>query len=146
MSSTPEVKSFNPENHPPLAPTYSQISIVPISTTTKLVSIAGQTGTSIADAHNVSFQDQVRRALANVDVCLAAAGASKSSIVSLRQYVVKMSTLRPEDAKARGSIISAWWKDTEGNRAPPPSTLIGVDSLVGKDITYEIECACVVSI
>ena len=141
-----EMQTFNPPNHPTLAPTYSHISIVPISPTAKLVSIAGQTGTTIADAPSTSFQDQVRNALANVDTCLAAAGASKKDITSVRQYVVKFLDLSPEDAKARGMTYIEWWKSTEGERPPPPSTLIGVDSLVGKGIGYEIEVQCVVGV
>lgn len=135
---------FNPENHPPLAPTYSHISVFQISDTAKLVSVAGQTGATIADASKYSFQQQMRNALANVDRCLAAAGAEKKDITAVRQYVVKLTELDTDDAKARPQIYSEWWKQTEKDRPFPPSTLIGVHSLVGKDLVYEIEVSAVV--
>ena len=137
--------NFSPDEAPPLSSTYSQISKVPISSNAWLVSIAGQTGARIDNGHEISFQEQVRNALANVDTCLKAAGASKKSIVSLRQYVVKLGERDPEDAKTRAGLITEWWKSTEGQNNPPPSTLIGVHSLVASGIEYEIEVTCVCS-
>lgn len=139
------MKVFSPENHPPLAPTFSQISIVPISPTANLISIAGQVGASLENASSTPFKDQVQNALAGVDTCLAAAGASKKNIILVRQYVVKLLSLPKEDIMARGQTYIKWWKDSEGDRPPPPSTLLGVDSLVAKDILYEIEVSAVVN-
>ncbi|KAI7371247.1 hypothetical protein KC354_g725 [Hortaea werneckii] len=93
MSSPPssQVHIFNPEGHPPQVPSYSHISSVPISSTHRLVSLAGQVGvppTTTASDHIPSFPDQVRAALANVDRCLAAAGITKRDIVSNRHAIV----------------------------------------------------------
>jgi hypothetical protein len=41
-------------------------------------------------------------------------------------------------------IMLNWWQETEAEKAPPPSTLIGVESLVTKETLYEIEVTCVV--
>lgn len=143
-SNTSEMQVFSPPNHPPIAPTFSQISIVPISPTANLVSIAGQVGATFENASTVPFRSQVENALANVDTCLAAAGAKKKDIILVRQYVVKLLSRDSEDVMARGQTYIKWWKDSEGDRPPPPSTLIGVDSLAGKDIDYEIEVSVVV--
>lgn len=80
------VHIFNPKDNPSLAATYSQISVVPISETKRLISFAGQTGTSHGKADNekLSFADQVRLALEKVDKNLAAVGASKKDIVMIR--------------------------------------------------------------
>ena len=145
MSSS-TVKIFNPDGYPPKAPSYSHISVIPISSTKKLVSFAGQTGevgrTSTSEKPP-SLREQVRSALANVDRCLAAAGVIKKDIVSNRQYVVKLTSLSEEDFQAREDVFLEWWRSTEGDRLPPPDTLIGVDSLAHKSILYECEVTCV---
>lgn len=142
------VHNFNPPNHPPLAPTYSHISTVPLSPTKNLISIAGQVGTtaSTTSTNAPSFRQQVQNALENVDKCLHAAKARKSNIISVRQYVVRLSQLSNDDKRERGLIFSTWWQETEAEKAPPPSTLIGVESLVTAEVLYEIEVACVVDV
>ena len=56
------------------------------------------------------------------------------------------SSLAEHDFHARESIFMEWWKETEGERLPPPDTLIGVDSLAAKEILYEIEITCIASL
>ncbi|KAI6825686.1 hypothetical protein KC332_g8165 [Hortaea werneckii] len=142
-----QVHIFNPEGHPPQVPSYSHISSVPISSTHRLVSLAGQVGvppTTTASDHIPSFPDQVRAALENVDRCLAAAGITKRDIVSNRQYVVKLQSRSSEDFEARERIFCHWWRSTEGEGTlPPPDTYIGVDSLANPFVLYEIEIQCV---
>jgi enamine deaminase RidA (YjgF/YER057c/UK114 family) len=86
MASNSPVHIYNPPSCPSLAPTYSQISVVPISSTKRLISFAGQTGTGQDTEANksMSFPEQVRRALEKLDKCLAAAGTSKKDIVMIR--------------------------------------------------------------
>ncbi|KAI7310319.1 hypothetical protein KC315_g12655 [Hortaea werneckii] len=148
--SSSQVHIFNPENHPPQVPSYSHISSVPISSTHRLVSLAGQVGvppTTTAKDPIPSFPDQVRAALANVDKCLAAAGVTKRDIVSNRQYVVKLQSRSPEDFEARERIFCQWWRSTEGEDSlPPPDTYIGVDSLANPFVLYEIEIQCVAAL
>ncbi|KXS99895.1 hypothetical protein AC578_4488 [Pseudocercospora eumusae] len=144
-SNNPKVQIFNPPNFPSLAPTYSHISIVPISDTKRLVSFAGQTGTGPNQAENqtLSFAEQNRRALARVDLLLEAAKCTKKDIVMIRPYVVKLTSLSAEDTRARNEIFLDWWRSTEGQDAlAPPDTLIGVDSLWSKEtlIEYEVQC------
>ncbi|KAK3710710.1 hypothetical protein LTR37_010129 [Vermiconidia calcicola] len=139
------VQIFNPEGYPSLALTYSHISIVPISDTKKLVSLAGQAGTdhNTSTTNPPSLGEQVRLALENVDKCLAAAGASKKDIVSARQYIVDYASLSGEDVEALFSTFLDWWKKTEGDRLCPPTTLIGLESLWSKETRYEIEVTAV---
>lgn len=142
------VKIFNPEGLPSSAPSYSHVSTIPISSTKKLVSFAGQTGTnpSTTPENAPSLREQVRIALANVDKCLAAVGATKKDIVSHRQYVVKLTSLSKEHFEAREQCFMEWWRSTEGDALPPPDTLIGVDSLWSRETLYEAEFMCVVDL
>ncbi|TKA80053.1 hypothetical protein B0A55_01759 [Friedmanniomyces simplex] len=147
MSATaPKVQIFNPEGHPSAVPSYSHISIVPLSETTKLVSFAGQTylpSPASSSSTPTPLREQVRLALGNVDKCMAAAGVGKNHIVSNRQYVVRMMDLSDEDFNAREDAFLEWWRATEGDGLPPPDSLIGVHSLARKDILYEVEITCV---
>ena len=135
-----EVSISNALDYPSLVPSYSHISIVPISATKRLVSFAGQTGTSTT---SMPLAEQVRAALANVDKCMASAGVTKEDIVSNRQSVAKLTSLSAADFKAREVGFLEWWWKTEGDRLPPPDTLIGVDSLASNEILYGIEITCV---
>ncbi|KAK0251173.1 hypothetical protein B0A54_04540 [Friedmanniomyces endolithicus] len=148
-ASTPKVHIFNPEGHPPAVPSYSHISIVQLSETTKLVSFAGQTylpSSASQSREPTPLAQQVRLALANVDTCMAAAGVTKKNIVSNRQYVVRMMELSEDDFNAREDVFREWWKSTEGDSLPPPDTLIGVHSLARKDISYEVEITCIAKV
>ncbi|KAK0946383.1 hypothetical protein LTR29_002145 [Friedmanniomyces endolithicus] len=145
-ATTPKVHIFNPEGHPSAVPSYSHISIVQLSDTTKLVSFAGQTylpSPASSSPEPTPLAQQVRLALANVDTCMAAAGVSKKNIVSNRQYVVRMMELSEDEFNAREDVFRAWWMSTEGESLPPPDTLIGVHSLARKDILYEVEITCI---
>ena len=129
-------ETFNPPNHPPFAPTYSHISRVPISDSATLISFAGQVGADSSTGDiPPTLGEQVKVALANVDTCLTAAGATKKDIVQVRQYVVN---LHPVDS-IRGKLYSEWMDGIK-----PPSTLVGVQSLASEKLLYEIEVVAVV--
>lgn len=142
-SNSPTVHKFNPQNHPVLPESYRHVSEVPISTTTKLVSFAGQVGMTDPNNPSPRLGDQVRIALENVDICLAAAGVTKSEIISVRQYLVKFTSMSEEDQKARTDTYGNWWRKTEGDNPPPPLTLIGVDCLYKDECLFEMEVTCV---
>ncbi|KAK4891033.1 hypothetical protein LTR27_010364 [Elasticomyces elasticus] len=146
-ATTPHVHIFNPEGHPSAVPSYSHVSVVQLSATSKLVSFAGQTyhpSEASASSDTTPLAEQVRLALANVDTCMAAAGCTKKDIVSNRQYVVRMMELSEQEFDDRENEFLKWWKSTEGDSLPPPDTLIGVHSLARKDILYECEITCIV--
>ncbi|KAM3414381.1 hypothetical protein BST61_g11022 [Cercospora zeina] len=136
----------NPPSNPSLAPTYSQVSTVPLSPTKRLISFAGQTGTGPDAAENakLSFAEQIERALEKVDKLLAATGAKKGDIVMVRPYVVKLTSRSVVEIQAKDEIYLRWWRSTEGDDAlPPPDSLLGVDSLWSKETLFEIEVQCV---
>lgn len=137
MSSTsPQVS--NPDDHAPFHPSYSHISTVTLHPTSKLISIAGQIGhDSTTKSTPASLAEQVELALANVQKCLDAAGAKKTDIVSVRQYVVNV--LEHDYAKR----VELYEKFMDGHK--PPSTLIGVQGLAKKEFLYEIEVTAVVT-
>ena len=113
------------------------ISTTSISPTSKLISIAGQVGHDPATKSTPSgLGPQIEVALSNLATCLRAAGATKTDIISVRQYVVDM---LPQDP-VRAKLYTEWM---EGHM--PPSTLIGVQSLATKELLYEIEVLVIVS-
>jgi enamine deaminase RidA (YjgF/YER057c/UK114 family) len=94
--------------------------------------VAGQYGSS-PDGGVASplFAEQVRRALANLGIALAAHDLAFADVVSLRTYVVAI------DFEKLGVFAEAM-KATWGEQ-PPPNTLVGVASLATPDIAFEVE-------
>jgi enamine deaminase RidA (YjgF/YER057c/UK114 family) len=138
---SPKPVNSNPPDFPPYAPTYSHISTVLLAGGSKLISFAGQIGHDpVSNQIPASFASQVSLALANLDICLKAASATKEDIVQVRQYVVGMSKFSKEEMKARADIYSKFMGDTR-----PPSTLVGVESLAAKEMLYEIEVIAIVN-
>ena len=125
---------FNPPGHVPFSPLYSHICAVPISSTSRLISFAGQIGRDGTTPNTLA--EQVKLALSNVDKCLEAAGAKKQDIISVRQYVVNLLPVDP----SRTKMYNEWMGDHK-----PPSTLIGVQSLAAPELLYEIEVMAIVS-
>jgi enamine deaminase RidA (YjgF/YER057c/UK114 family) len=133
----PSTQVFNPEGHASFHPSYSHVSTTTLHPTSKLISVAGQIGhDSATNTIPSSFLAQVELALANVQTCLTSAGAKKTDIVSVRQYVVNV--LEHDYAKR----VELYVKFMDGHK--PPSTLIGVQALATKDLLYEIEVTAVV--
>ena len=133
-------QNFNPPGHDPLAPTYSHISRVPISSTHTLVSLAGQIGLDSATNHLPStLGEQCKIALENVDKCLAAAGATKKDILQVRHYVVNLLRGGQGQDPERAKQYLEWIGDLR-----PPTSLLGLESLANEKILYEVEVVCVV--
>ena len=145
-SDSPKVDNFNPKDHPIHPGAYRHVSSVPISSTRKLVSFAGQVGMTDQSNPNPSLGDQVRIACRNVDICLESADLTKKGIISVRQDLVKFTSMSDEQQNARSEAYMQWWENTEGDRntaPPPPLTLIGVDSLYKETCLFEMEVQCV---
>lgn len=135
-------ETFNPSGHNPFSPTYSHISRIPISATHSLVSIAGQIGhDSATNTIPTTLGEQCTVAFANVDRCLAAAGAQKSDIIQVRQYVVGL-LQRGQGGKGQDPERTRRYLEWIGDLRPP-STLLGVESLANEQLIYEIEVICV---
>ncbi|KAJ9663827.1 hypothetical protein H2198_000587 [Neophaeococcomyces mojaviensis] len=135
------IQAINPPNHPPLAPTYSHLTIATTTPSSKLIHISGQIGVDPANpSATPDLASQVRLALSNLDRCLEAAGATKKDLVLTRQYMVKMGSLSPDDFRARADIYIEWL----GGIDPPAEVLVGVDSMAVKEMLFEVEAVVVV--
>jgi len=127
---------INPPSVAAPRPTYSHIQTTPISSTSTLVTIAGQIGLD-PDTKTVppTFSEQVQVALANLGKCLAAVGATPADIIKVTHFVVD---LDPKDT----SRAEAYVKFMGDHR--PPSTLLGVAALADSNLLYEVEAMAIV--
>lgn len=78
-------------------------------------------------------------AFTNADRCLEATGACKGDIVQVRQYVVNLLRHGQGQDPDRAELYVEWMGESK-----PPSTVLGVQALVHKDLLYEIEIVCLV--
>jgi len=106
----------------------------------KIIHISGQVGINAAGevVGKGDLKRQTEQAFENVQLALAAAGATFRDVAVTRLYVVN---LRPEHVpiirEVRSRYVSA--------EHPPASTLVGVSALVGADWLIEIEAMAVVA-
>lgn len=96
---------------------------------------AGQVGSDINGKTPSSYPEQIKQALANLEACLLAAGASPRDIVKLTYYIVNY------DPKNRphAEIIPKWLKGLR-----PVTTLVPVPALASPDYLFEIEAVAAV--
>ncbi|ETN45767.1 uncharacterized protein HMPREF1541_09600 [Cyphellophora europaea CBS 101466] len=138
--SPPPVETFNPDSHPTFSPTYSHISRVPLSPNSTLITFAGQVGHDpTTNTTGATLGEQCSIAYANVDRCLAAAGARKEDIVGVRHYVVDLLRGGKGPDPERAKRYTEWLGELR-----PPATLLGVQALAAEALVYEIEVVCVV--
>jgi 2-iminobutanoate/2-iminopropanoate deaminase len=98
---------------------------------TKTIFVSGQVG--YADGRvGDSFEEQAQMAYANLIAELAAAGATVHDVVKLNTYVVDLDR---EKSKANRKAKDHHF--TQNNQ--PASTMIGVSSLVMKELLIEVE-------
>jgi enamine deaminase RidA (YjgF/YER057c/UK114 family) len=144
------VKTANRSDAPPLAPTYSHLSIVPVpplNPTIHLLSVAGQVGTpastSPCAAVPTAFRDQAANAFANVAACLALGGATAQDVTKLTIFVVGL------EPSMRGPLmeeITCFFRvEGQDKQHAPPSTLVGVAALAAKEFLIEIEATAAVA-
>ena len=145
MASSNKPHAFNPSSAPIPPPTYNQVAVTPVLPTSKLVTLAGQTGIN-KDTGKVAspgIKDQARQAYQNVASCLKAAGASPRDIVHVRHYIVKDTGNAIVDAL---DVVDRGWgnewiefMDREADGHRPPDTVLGVASLAKAALLYEVE-------
>lgn len=132
-----EVKRINPRTLFPSLP--FGFSQVVTSRGGKLVHVSGQTAwdteMKIVGAGDVAAQ--TRKALDNVQLALATAGATLADVVRMQLYIVKYN---PETA----GILSGILKEFFPSGGPPASTWVGVQSLAVPEFLIEIEVTAVV--
>ncbi len=83
------------------------------------------------------FRAQVVQVYNNLQVALAAAGATFTDVVKMTTYVVNY---KPEDV----AVIREVRKGYLSANQPPASTLVGVQALVNPDYRIEIEVVAVI--
>ncbi|KAH8724919.1 Endoribonuclease L-PSP/chorismate mutase-like protein [Phaeosphaeriaceae sp. PMI808] len=142
-SSSSKPHAFNPPTVPKPPPTYDQVCITPIFPTSKLITLAGQTGLQSDGNISPHIEVQAKEAYKAVYECLKAAGATPRDIVHVRHYIVKESG---DPEKDKLDVVDRGWgehwiefMDKEANGHRPPDTVVGVASLAKKELLYEVE-------
>lgn len=135
MTSKVLPQTFNPPGVAPPKPTYSHVCTFSLGPT-KIITVAGQIGTSRDGSIPESYELQVAFALENVKACLEAAGATMRDIMKVTHYIVNYD---PADRK-RGYLYAEFMGEHR-----PPSTLIPVEKLAEPELLYEIEVMAVVA-
>lgn len=136
-------QAFNPPNVQQPPPSYKQVCITPILPTSKLVTLAGQTG-----HYKAGWIEQVKGAYENVGKCLEAAGAKPRDIIHVRHYIVKDSG--DEELNAKDIVERGWaplwieFMDKYADGHKPPDTVLGVASLALEGLLYEVEVWAIV--
>jgi enamine deaminase RidA (YjgF/YER057c/UK114 family) len=141
--------AFNPPTVPTPPPTYSQVCITPLLPTSKLITLAGQTGLQADGSISLDIKEQARAAYVAVHECLKSAGATPRDIVHVRHYIVKETGDEEQDKK---DVVDRGWgelwmefMDAEADGHRPPDTVVGVASLAKKDLLYEVEAWALIS-
>lgn len=138
-------QAFNPSTVATPPPTYNQVAITPILSTSKLITLAGQTGVDPKTSRVTSTNcgDQAKAAYRNVANCLAAAGASPRDIIHVRHYIVTSTGDPKVDAI---DVVDRGWgqhwidfMDSEADGHRPPDTVLGVAGLAKAELLYEVE-------
>jgi enamine deaminase RidA (YjgF/YER057c/UK114 family) len=137
-------QAFNPFAVPTPPPTYSQVCITPIHPTSKLITLAGQTGLQKNGTVDLDIETQARKAYEAIHECLKAAGATPRDIVHVRHYIVKGDS--DVDVVDRGwGEVWMEFMDREADGHRPPDTVVGVASLAKRALGYECEVMAIVS-
>ncbi|MDQ2823263.1 MAG: RidA family protein [Pseudomonadota bacterium] len=105
----------------------------------RIIHVAGQGGENAAGQLAASFETQVRQALANLGIALAAADAT------LRD-VVKITVLIVDHDVDRLAVFSRLLGDAWGANLPPACTLIPVARLALNGMLFEIEATAACSL
>lgn len=97
-----------------------------------LIYIAGQGGETADGALSDDFETQVKQALSNLQIALAAAGAGLANVAKLTVLIVDHSE---ERLRIFGGALKAAW----GDNPAPACTLIPVPRLALDGMLFEIE-------
>ncbi|KAL6710051.1 hypothetical protein ACN47E_009842 [Coniothyrium glycines] len=140
--------AFNPPRVPKPPPTYDQVCVTPILSTSKLVTLAGQTGLRMDHTISPDLREQAKQAYETVLNGLQAAGATPRDIVMVRHYIV---TTTGDSEQDKLDVVDRGWgeiwmefMDREADGHRPPDTVVGVASLAKKSLLYECEVTAVI--
>lgn len=105
----------------------------------QMVFIAGQVGWDATGKMATGFDAEVRQALENVKLALAAAGATTKHVTQVRYFLVGLTRERIETLSKALRDVSMWdWTK------PPAGTLVGVEKLARPEFNIEIELMAVI--
>lgn len=108
-----------------------------------LVTVAGQVGGPSGEPTDAEeLAAQVGRALRNVGLGLAGAGAGFSDVVRLTFYVTRWS---PDDLPAFMRGVQSVAEEIGLPVPMPPASLIGVETLYEPDVRVEVEATAVLA-
>jgi enamine deaminase RidA (YjgF/YER057c/UK114 family) len=131
---TPQTRFLNPDGlNKPAGYTH-----VVVAEPRKLVYVSGQVAWD-ANGEIVGKGDlrvQVTKALENLKIALAAAGATMEDLIKVNYYVVN---LRPDQVPIIREVRTKYFSAER----PPASTLVGVTALAREDFMIEIEAVAV---
>ncbi len=117
----------NPESiHPPLAAYSHQVEL---DSSERILILSGQVGMTKDGSIPEDPIDQLKEALANIEINLKAANMGKSNLIKLTFYIV--GEMDPQDRK---EAMAGFFGEFR-----PCMTLLFVPSLAGPDIKVEIE-------
>ncbi|MFW0756730.1 RidA family protein [Pseudomonas sp. H11T01] len=134
----PTLQLSNPPGlYDPTANGYSHVAQVAAGA--RLVFIAGQGGENADSQLSSDFAEQVRQALDNLQIALAAAGAEVSDVAKLTVLIVDHSLERLE---IFGEELHRVW----GSAPKPACTLIPVPRLALDGMLFEIEAMAAVAV
>jgi enamine deaminase RidA (YjgF/YER057c/UK114 family) len=134
----PTLQLSNPPGlYDPTANGYSHVAQVAAGA--RLVFIAGQGGENADSQLSSDFTEQVRQALENLQIALAAAGADVSDVAKLTVLIVDHSL---ERLKVFGEELHRVW----GSAPKPTCTLIPVPRLALDGMLFEIEATAAVAV
>jgi enamine deaminase RidA (YjgF/YER057c/UK114 family) len=125
-------------NPPELCPTFGWTHVVS-SRGGRTIHISGQVGIDAAGKviGKGDLKAQTEQAFKNIQIALAAVGASFADVVKTSLFVVGLKSEHvPIIREVRSRYVS--------KEHPPASTLVGVSALVGPDWLIEIEAVAVV--
>ncbi|VVO39024.1 RidA family protein [Pseudomonas fluorescens] len=135
---TPTLQLSNPPGlYDPTANGYSHVAQVAAGA--RWVFIAGQGGENADSQLSSDFTEQVRQALNNLRIALAAAGAEVSDVAKLTVLIVDHSLERLE---IFGEELHRVW----GSAPKPACTLIPVPRLALDGMLFEIEAVAAVAV
>lgn len=135
---SPILQLSNPPGlYDPTANGYSHVAQVAAGA--RLVFIAGQGGEDADSQLSTDFTEQVRQALDNLQIALAAAGARVSDVAKLTVLIVDHGLERLE---IFGEELHRMW----GSAPKPACTLIPVPRLALDGMLFEIEATAAIAV
>ncbi|WP_020205513.1 RidA family protein [Cupriavidus sp. WS] len=130
-----QLTMLNPPGlYDPRANGYSHVAMIPPGAA--LVCVAGQGGERADGSLPAGFAAQVRQALDNLCVALAAAGSQPRQVARLTVLVV-------DHSEARLAVLSGELRRIWGDAPAPACTLIPVPRLALDGMLFEIEALAV---